>query len=34
MYLAVKNKKVQLEMDNNTPTDWAIPVGSVCGSIV
>ena len=33
MYLAVKNKKVQLEMDNNTPTDWVIPVGSGCGSI-
>ena len=33
MYLAVKNKKVQLEMDNNTPTDWIIPVGSLCGSI-
>ena len=33
MYLAIKNKKVQLEMDNNTPTDWVIPLGSLCGSI-
>ena len=33
MYLAVKNKKVQLEMDNNTPADWVIPLGSLCGSI-
>ena len=33
MYLAVKNKKVQLEMDNNTPTDWVIPLGSLCGCI-
>ena len=33
MYLTVKNKKVQLEMDNNTPTDWVIPARSVCGSI-
>ena len=33
MYLTVKNKKVQLEMDNNTPTDWIIPAKSVCGSI-
>ena len=33
MYLAVKNKKVQLEMDNNTPTDWVIPLGSLCGRI-
>ena len=33
MYLTVKNKRVQLEMDNNTPTEWVIPVGSVCGSI-
>ena len=33
MYLAVKNKKIQLEMDNNTPTDWVIPLGSLCGSI-
>ena len=33
MYVAVKNKKVQLEMDNNTPTDWVILIGSVCGSI-
>ena len=33
MYLAVKNKKVQLEMDNNTPTDWVILLGSLCGSI-
>ena len=33
MYLTVKNKKVQLEMANNTPTEWIIPIGSVCGSI-
>ena len=33
MYLTVKNKKVQLEMDNNTPIDWIIPLGSLCGSI-
>ena len=33
MYLNVKNKKVHLEMDNNTPTDWIIPAKSVCGSI-
>ena len=33
MYLTVKNKKVQLEMANNTPSQWVIPVGSVCGSI-
>ena len=33
MYLTVKNKKVQLEMDNNTPTDWIIPAKSVCDSI-
>ena len=33
MYLTVKNKKVQLEMDNNTLTDLIIPTNSVCGSI-
>ena len=33
IYLVVKNKKVQLEMDNNTPTDWIIPLESLCGSI-
>ena len=33
MYLPVRNKRVQLEMDNNTLTDWVIPAKSVCGSI-
>ena len=33
MYLTVRNKRVQLEMDNNTLTDWVIPAKSVCGSI-
>ena len=33
MYLTVRNKRVQIEMDNNTLTDWVIPAKSVCGSI-
>ena len=33
IYLPVRNKRVQLEMDNNTLTDWVIPAKSVCGSI-
>ena len=33
MFLPVKNKRVQLQMENNTDFIWRIPVSSICGSI-
>ena len=33
MFLPVKNKRVQLKLENNTNSTWIIPAGTVCGSI-